>query len=459
MLAARAGHPRKDPRCASCSCRASPTPWALSHVVAAGAATGDAVATFDQVGVLVPRGRFDIEMYMSSLKLVGQAGGGRGPGYGRAVLSEGTRCSPACQHPHSACFRARCACCALRLRTSYSWPALPAAAAPNSACLFGCVVPSPTAPVPLFPPAGAGLPHPVRFHRARLPAAQDQRPAGGRPPRGRAVAGWAVAARPAYACGTTSSPSSCSSGVCAGCSRAVRTWSAHAWAPVAAPRAVPETPPPLCPLCRRWWSSPWTRPSARARPSTITSSARWVWLAPQAGDMAGRYALHLAPPVSWVGCTAPPHSVLLASPRPCLAHGPRSSPLTRRRRWSWTSVMRHWPPRTRRCAARRRQGRQPETLSGTPAAGLLRRPSARTRCHALTCLHTCWRGPLQCGGRLARRFHGPAYEVFAKVLRGLSGTKLTKPGTFRDAEGHGHAVRCSFKVGRPSASSRTAGML
>lgn len=27
-----------------------------------------------QVGVLVPRGRFDIEMYMSSLKLVGQVG-------------------------------------------------------------------------------------------------------------------------------------------------------------------------------------------------------------------------------------------------------------------------------------------------------------------------------------------------------------------------------------------------
>ncbi|KAL4426532.1 hypothetical protein ABPG77_008390 [Micractinium sp. CCAP 211/92] len=52
----------------------------------------------------------------------------------------------------------------------------------------------------------------------------------------------------------------------------------------------------------------------------------------------------------------------------------------------------------------------------------------------------------KCGGRLARRFQGPAYEVFAKVLRGLSGTKLTKPGTFRDAEGHGHAVRCSFKA-------------
>lgn len=54
---------------------------------------------------------------------------------------------------------------------------------------------------------------------------------------------------------------------------------------------------------------------------------------------------------------------------------------------------------------------------------------------------------LQCGGRLARSFRGPAHEVFAKVLRGLSGTKLTKPGTFRDAEGTGHAVRCSYKVG------------
>ena len=54
---------------------------------------------------------------------------------------------------------------------------------------------------------------------------------------------------------------------------------------------------------------------------------------------------------------------------------------------------------------------------------------------------------LQCGGRLSKSFRGPAHEVFAKVLRGLSGTKLTKPGTFRDAEGTGHAVRCSYKVG------------
>ena len=54
---------------------------------------------------------------------------------------------------------------------------------------------------------------------------------------------------------------------------------------------------------------------------------------------------------------------------------------------------------------------------------------------------------LQGGGKLVRTISGPAYEVFARLLRGLSGAKLTKPGTFRDAEGTGHAVRCSYKVG------------
>lgn len=43
-----------------------------------------------QVGVLVPRGRFDIEMYLSSLKLVGQVGqeygwAQRAPGGGHAL--------------------------------------------------------------------------------------------------------------------------------------------------------------------------------------------------------------------------------------------------------------------------------------------------------------------------------------------------------------------------------------
>lgn len=50
------------------------------------------------------------------------------------------------------------------------------------------------------------------------------------------------------------------------------------------------------------------------------------------------------------------------------------------------------------------------------------------------------------GGRLQASYSGPAAEVFAKTLRGLSGAKLTKPGAFRDAEGSGFAVRCSYKA-------------
>lgn len=38
----------------------------------AGAATGSAVVTFDTMSLLAPRGRFDVEMYLSSLKLTGQ---------------------------------------------------------------------------------------------------------------------------------------------------------------------------------------------------------------------------------------------------------------------------------------------------------------------------------------------------------------------------------------------------
>jgi hypothetical protein len=37
-----------------------------------GAAVGDAVATFDNVAVIAPRGRFDVEMYLTFFKLVGQ---------------------------------------------------------------------------------------------------------------------------------------------------------------------------------------------------------------------------------------------------------------------------------------------------------------------------------------------------------------------------------------------------
>lgn len=52
----------------------------------------------------------------------------------------------------------------------------------------------------------------------------------------------------------------------------------------------------------------------------------------------------------------------------------------------------------------------------------------------------------KCGGKLQRSMSGPAYEVFAKVLRGLSGAKLTKPGAFRAADGESYALRASYKA-------------
>lgn len=38
----------------------------------AGVATEDAVVTFDSLAVLIPRGRFDVELYPSFMKLLGQ---------------------------------------------------------------------------------------------------------------------------------------------------------------------------------------------------------------------------------------------------------------------------------------------------------------------------------------------------------------------------------------------------
>jgi hypothetical protein len=57
-------------------------------------------------------------------------------------------------------------------------------------------------------------------------------------------------------------------------------------------------------------------------------------------------------------------------------------------------------------------------------------------------------GRAQCGGKLQRELDGAAFEVFARALRGLAATKLTKPGTFRcaDGDGEGHALRCSYKA-------------
>ena len=45
----------------------------LEHTEAGAAAAGDAIVTFEGVAVLYPRGRFDIEMYATFLKLLGQA--------------------------------------------------------------------------------------------------------------------------------------------------------------------------------------------------------------------------------------------------------------------------------------------------------------------------------------------------------------------------------------------------
>lgn len=49
------------------------------------------------------------------------------------------------------------------------------------------------------------------------------------------------------------------------------------------------------------------------------------------------------------------------------------------------------------------------------------------------------------GAKLSKEMRGATYDVFARVLRGLSGAKLTRPGTFRDSQGEGYAVRCNYK--------------
>ncbi|KAK9813590.1 hypothetical protein WJX73_008969 [Symbiochloris irregularis] len=47
---------------------------------------------------------------------------------------------------------------------------------------------------------------------------------------------------------------------------------------------------------------------------------------------------------------------------------------------------------------------------------------------------------------LTREQEGAKYDIFARVLRGLSNSKLAKPGKFRTADGQGYAVRCSYKA-------------
>ena len=55
---------------------------------------------------------------------------------------------------------------------------------------------------------------------------------------------------------------------------------------------------------------------------------------------------------------------------------------------------------------------------------------------------------LQLNGKMEieRENEGPTYDVFARLLRGLAGARLSKPGKFRTADGVGYALRCSYKV-------------
>lgn len=53
---------------------------------------------------------------------------------------------------------------------------------------------------------------------------------------------------------------------------------------------------------------------------------------------------------------------------------------------------------------------------------------------------------MQCGGKLQKTMEGPEPDVFARLVRGLAATKLTKTGNFR-AHDDSLAIRCSYKVG------------
>ncbi len=64
---------------------------------------------------------------------------------------------------------------------------------------------------------------------------------------------------------------------------------------------------------------------------------------------------------------------------------------------------------------------------------------------------------LQNGGKLSVEMSGPMHEVFAKVLRGLSGARITRPGHFKNAAGDGVSVRCSYKADDGQVRSVVAG--
>lgn len=58
----------------------------------------------------------------------------------------------------------------------------------------------------------------------------------------------------------------------------------------------------------------------------------------------------------------------------------------------------------------------------------------------------CMCAAMQSKHELTREQDGPTYDVFTRVLRGLSNSKLVKPGKFRTADTLGYALRCSYKV-------------
>ena len=51
----------------------------------------------------------------------------------------------------------------------------------------------------------------------------------------------------------------------------------------------------------------------------------------------------------------------------------------------------------------------------------------------------------QGGNKLERSFQGPSSDVFAKVVRGLAGVKISRPQKYKNNSGEGHCVRCSYK--------------
>ena len=50
------------------------------------------------------------------------------------------------------------------------------------------------------------------------------------------------------------------------------------------------------------------------------------------------------------------------------------------------------------------------------------------------------------GNKIERSLSGDIMEVFCKALRGVSGCKLTRPGSFKSARDQGSCVRCSYRA-------------